>query len=392
MTTTTPSCSDGKIEASTQMKPEQLEDNLADQSTNDSEEVEGLDPRSDSWGNYPLDELLIRNEVRTIQAVTQRIAQGIYIIDPDFQRDFIWSEDKQSKLIESVFMRIPLPVFYLAEGKKGEVIVVDGLQRLSTFKRFLDNNFKLKLPHRDSLDGKRFLDLPVKLQNRIEDCNLTFYLIDSKIPERAQLDIFERVNDGVPLTRQQMRNCLHMGEGTKFLKTESKTEIFLQATGESLNEKTMRDREFVNRFCAFQLLDPDRYRVGMDQFLADCLKQMNTMTQSELSQLSIELRRSLENNFILFDKHAFRKHRPNQERRSTINASLWDVMSTGLSHYAKNHVQAHAEPLRQALYKLLNDMDFDGAITLGSSNPNKVRLRFQKAHQAIKEVLGAHTA
>jgi len=362
-------------------------------SVTDGEDVEGLgQPDDDSWGDYPLDEFLIRHEPRTIYEVIRRINQAIYILEPDFQRDFIWEEDKQSKLIESVIMRIPLPVFYLAEGKKEKVIVVDGLQRLSTFKRFLGDEFKLKLPHRGSLNGKRFSDLSVKLQNRIEDSSLTFYIIDSQIPERAQLDIFERVNDGVPLTRQQMRNCLHMGKGTKFLKEEAKTKIFLKTTGGSLSEKTMRDREFVNRFCAFQLLNCDKYRVGMDQFLADCLKKMNNMTQSELSQLSIELRRSLENNFMLFNKHAFRKHKPNQERRSTINASLWDVMSTGLSHYTKDHVHGHVEPLRQALYRLLSDPDFDGAITLGSSNPNKVRLRFQKAHQAIEEVLGAHTA
>ena len=56
---------------------------------------------------------------------------------------------------------------------------------------------------------------------------------------------------GVPLTRQQMRNCLYMGEGTRFLKKEAQTDIFLKATGKSLNKKAMRDKEFVNRFCAF---------------------------------------------------------------------------------------------------------------------------------------------
>ena len=76
-----------------------------------------------------------------------------------------------------------------------------------------------------------------KLQNRIEDCNLIFYIIDSKVPERARLDIFERVNGGVALTRQQMRNCLFMGKATRFLKEAAQTEIFLQATGHSLDKK-----------------------------------------------------------------------------------------------------------------------------------------------------------
>lgn len=370
-----------------------LGDDSADQSTNGNEEVEGIDSDSGgSWGDYPLDELLIRNEVRTIYEVIRRIDKGTYIMDPDFQRDFIWPKDKQSKLIESVIMRIPLPVFYLAEDEQGRMIVVDGLQRLSTFQRFLKNKLKLSLPEQKGLDKNYFKDLSSKLKNRVEDFNLTFYIIDPKIPERAQLDIFERVNDSVPLTRQQMRNCLYVGEGTKFLREESKTEIFLKATGKSLNKKTMRDREFINRFCAFQLLGPNSYRGDMDKFLADCLKKMNAMNESDFAGLSAQFRKALESNFILFGKHAFRKHKPNQKDRNPINASLWDVMSTGLSHYKVEHVQAHAESLRQAIYGLLADKDFDAAITLGSSSTRSVMHRFQAAQQAIQEVLDAHTA
>lgn len=384
----TPTGNRDKAEQSAKLESEPLGNNLVNQSANDNEDIEDLD----SWGDYPLDELLIRSEVRTIYEVIRRINQSSYIMDPDFQRDFIWLKDKQSRLIESVIMRIPLPVFYLAEDKKGKMIVVDGLQRLSTFQRFLKNELILHLPGRKGLDKKRFKDLSAKLQNRVEDFNLTFYVIDSKIPERAQLDIFERVNDGVPLTRQQMRNCLYTGKGTNLLRNESKNEAFRKATGESLNKEKMRDREFINRFCAFQLLGYKSYRGDMDRFLADCLKRMNEMKEEELSQLSRELERSLENNYTLFERHAFRKHKPEQKKRNTINASLWDVMSTGLSHYKAEHVQAHAESLRQAIYRLLADKDFDAAITLGSSNTKSVMLRFQKAQQTIEEVLGAHTA
>lgn len=97
------------------LQPEPLGDDPAEQLANGTEGVEGLDSGLTLWGDYPLDELLIRNEVRTIYEVIRRIDQGIYKMDPEFQRDFIWSSGKQSRLIESVIMRIPLPVFYLAE-------------------------------------------------------------------------------------------------------------------------------------------------------------------------------------------------------------------------------------------------------------------------------------
>ena len=356
-----------------------------------NEEPEGFGDKSESWGDYPLDDLLIRHENRTIYDVIRRIKQGNYVMDPDFQRDFIWPENNQSKLIESVIMRIPLPVFYLAEDAEGRMVVVDGLQRLSTFQRFVNNKLKLCLPGREKLNGKKFLDLTPKLKNRIEDCNLIFYIIDSKVPERARLDIFDRVNSGMPLTRQQMRNSLFMGSGTRFLKTESRTDIFLAATGESLNSKTMRDREFVNRFCAFQLLDLDDYHGDMDEFLANCLRQMNNMEESSLSRLSAAFRRGLANNFMLFERHAFRKHIPPQDRRSLLNVSLWDVMSTGLSCYAEERVMAFSEPLRQAMCGLFQDEEFNGAITSSTNDPRKVRMRFRMSREVFKEVMGAHT-
>ena len=352
------------------------------------EDVEGLDPKSESWGDYPLDDLLIRQENRTIHDVIRRIDQSSYIMDPDFQRDFIWPEDKQSKLIESVIMRIPLPVFYMAEDDAGRMVVVDGLQRLSTFQRFIKDELRLKLPDRRELDGKRFSGLSSKIQNRVEDCNLIFYIIDSKVPERARLDIFERVNGGVPLTRQQMRNCLFMGEATRFLKRESQSDIFLRATGNSLNKQTMRDREFVNRFCAFQLLGIDEYRGDMDDFLARSLRQMNEMKSTALSQLSTNLRRSLSNNYLLFNRHAFRKHKPGQTTRSVLNASFWDVMSTMLSGYDEQCVLACAKTVRESVYNLLENEEFNTAITYGPNDARKVRTRFNMAREVLREALG----
>ena len=270
------------------------------------------------------------------------------------------------------------------------MIVVDGLQRLWTFQRFFTNDLRLKLPGRKELHRKRFRDLPAKLQNRVEDCNLALYVIDAKVPERARLDIFERVNGGVPLTRQQMRNCLHMGQATRFLKEEATTEVFLQATGDSLKTTTMRDREFVNRFCAFQLLSLDEYRGDMDEFLAKALRTMNRFTADQLATLSAEFRLCLINNYSVFGKHSFRKHIAGQEERSVLNASLWDVMTTGLSRREQPVVEEHADDLRAAFYSLMDDSGFISSITYSPNSTNKVRHRFEVVMATFKEVFSAH--
>jgi hypothetical protein len=154
------------------VEPENAQDALL-------EDIEGLDDplRGGSWGgDYPLDSVFVRQETRTVSDVLTRIEKGRYVLDPDFQRDFVWPEDKQSKLIESCVMRIPLPVFYVAEARDGRIIVVDGLQRLTTFSRYVTNKFKLKglrsqeenaPPH--PLEGEAFRDLPLNLQERILD-------------------------------------------------------------------------------------------------------------------------------------------------------------------------------------------------------------------------------
>ena len=368
-----------------------VEELMTTQTDTMPEEIEGLGDDPDaSWSGYPIDELLIRNDSQAVEQVLGRIEQGRYVMDPDFQRDFIWDEAKQSKLIESVLMRIPLPVFYLAEDERGRRVVVDGLQRLSTFRRFAKNELRLNLPDRPVLHRQRFKDLDPKLQDRFGDCNLTLYVIDAKAPDQTRLDIFERVNSGMPLTRQQMRNCLYMGKATRFLRAESTTDLILEATGRSLRTSTMRDREFVNRFCAFQILDLEDYR-DMDDFLATCLKKMNAEPEL-LPSLSGQLDTTLGNNLLLFGRHAFRKHEPDQDYRSIINASLWDVMSTGLSRYPSEIVEDRAAIVRGEFYRLMEKKDFTQSITYGTNGVRQVRKRFAMAQAMFEDVFGAYTA
>ena len=182
-----------------------------------------------------------------------------------------------------------------------------------------------------------------------------------------------------------------MGPATLFLKDEAKSDIFLKATGWSLNTKTMRDREFVNRFCAFQLLGLDKYRGDMDVFLGECLRCMNRMEEADLVRLSEELRRSLANNYLLFKRQAFRKHTSEGQWRSVVNASLWDVMSTGLSRYPEARVSACAERLREAIRALFNDDEFYEAITSGTNGTRKVKTRFRMTREIFEDILGPQT-
>ncbi len=368
-------------------KPVVLEPASFAQSSNQGQE-EGVDGKSyDDSAVYPLNDVLIRSETRTVFEVVRRINSGKVVLDPDFQRYFIWALDRQSKLIESALMRIPLPVFYLAERQDGTTVVVDGLQRLTTFKRFLNNEFVLSgLSDRSGLNNKGYDDLPSLLQSRIEDTNLILYLIDYKVPERAKLDIFERVNLGVPLTRQQMRNCMYVGKATRWLKRQAKSSVFLEATCGKLDPKTMRDRECINRFCAFDILKYRTFKGDLDQFLAEALGKMNLMSDMELNSLSERFQRSMNNNIRVFGRHAFRKHRGVGERLNPLNVALFDVFSVLFSDLDEAWVQNRHTELRESFFELMNSQTFEGSISSGTSDPRKVRLRFSSTEEAIAKV------
>jgi hypothetical protein len=309
-------------------------------------------------------------------------------MDPDFQRDFIWNTAKQSKLVESMIMRIPLPVFYLAEREDGKAVVVDGLQRLSTFRDFLAGELRLTgLYLARELNGKTFADLSPKLQNRVEDTQLILYLIDSKVPEQAKLDIFERVNGGVPLTRQQMRNSIYCGNATRWLKEQATSPDFIEVTAGSLDWRTMRDRECINRFCAFSLLGVSGYDRGdMDAFLAVALREMNRISEVRLGKLGDAFRKSMRNNKRVFLGHAFRKHLPGATRRSVINVALFDVFSVLLSHASEESVDASAERIHEGFFRLMNSPEFMDSISLGTNATTRVHTRFEMAVSTLKEV------
>ena len=357
--------------------------------TAEEEEIEGLGEAAGlQAADYPLDDIMVRSETRAVADVVKRIDRNRFFMAPDFQRDFVWEPARQSKLIESCIMRIPLPVLYVAEGKDGRIVVVDGLQRLTTFVRFMHDELRLTgLGKHHPLEGKRYSKLPLHLQERVEDTQLTLYILDKNAPQRAKLYIFERVNSGSVLTRQQMRNALYNGAGTKWLAKMARGKQFLRATGRSLNKKTMRDREAVNRFAAFHVLGASEYNSGdMDDFLARAIEILNDKDGQWLRRLGARFELSMRNNYSLFDDHAFRKSLGwDQTRRSIINISLFDAMSTMLSVVREQTAANYADDIRELVVDLVNDDDYARAITYSTNSTNQVKGRFRMTLDVLGE-------
>ena len=90
------------------------------------------------------EEIKVHAKSFSLRLISDMIDDRDIDLSPDFQRNFVWNSAQKSRLIESILLRIPLPMFYFSEDDEGRITIVDGLQRLTTIKEFMDNKLVLK--------------------------------------------------------------------------------------------------------------------------------------------------------------------------------------------------------------------------------------------------------
>ena len=170
----------------------------------------------------------------TLDTLIKRISHDEIDLQPEFQREQgLWNSTFQSRLIESLLIRFPLPAFYFDASNDDKWQVVDGLQRLSTIKRFVvDKKMKLKkLEFLKQFNNNSYDDLPRNMQRRIEEAQVTMYLIKPGTPPYVKFSLFYRINTGgLQLNPQEIRHaisqCVNDGQASKFLKEITETDIF----------------------------------------------------------------------------------------------------------------------------------------------------------------------
>lgn len=144
------------------------------------------------------------------------------IFVPEYQRDFVWDDIRQSKLIESITLGLPIPIIFLAEDKDGRLEIVDGSQRVRTIVAFLEDDLVLcKLERLTELNDLKFSDLPRSRQNKIKNTSIRMIVLSESATEDIRNDLFERINRGSDLLRNmEKRKGIYQGEFNKFIYNE----------------------------------------------------------------------------------------------------------------------------------------------------------------------------
>ena len=364
------------------------------------EEVEGVEVEnvgSDERITDPFNPALIRVDTRpmTINLLLTRIAHEELDLQPSFQRKGgIWNEGAQSRLIESMLIRIPLPAFYVDATNDDKWLVVDGLQRLTTLKRFIvDQTLKLReLEFLTHLQGKTYIDLPRQFQRRILETQVTVYLIEKGTPSEVKFNIFKRINTGgLPLSAQEIRHALNQGKSTEILARLANSKEFKKAIDNSIRDDRMADRECVLRFFAFAITPYTKYKTKeFDSFLNDRMVDMNKMSDQELEELENRFKKAMVAAFSIFGADAFRKRYRARATRYPINKALFESWSVNLSQLSNEQLQrlmVRKDKLIESFMNLMNNRAFDAAVSQGTGDINKVYRRFDSIKQLIEEVL-----
>lgn len=349
----------------------------------------------------PYNPELIRVDSKTfsLKQIFDMIGSGDLNLHPDFQRNLVWDDFRKSRLIESILLRIPLPMFYFYQDKEGVLSVVDGLQRLSAIREFMENKLVLRdLEHLDQCEGCTYSgkqSIDPKYFRWFNMTQIFVNIIDAQSPRKVKYDIFRRINTGGrPLNAQELRNSL-AGDGLRqTLQSMTRLKSFVDATGGSVKDTRMDAQELALRFIYFYRLKEQDYAKGeeqysgnMDDSLDEVVDLLGRRTEEELAVYVEKFDKSMKLAYYLFGRHAFRRVQPNtanESGRSVINKALFVSFSVTLAFCDENRLMAMSRHclISQLGHAIEKDSTYKYYLSYGTNGWNNIVYAFKKA-QAI---------
>ncbi len=208
---------------------------------------------------------------------------------PNYQRDFVWNEKRQSKFIESVILGLPIPYIFVADND-GRMEIVDGSQRIRTLVSFCTDELILSdLKKLTELNGFKFSDLTLTEQRRFNRKTIRMIELTEKANEAIRIDIFERINTGSDeLKEMEKRKGIFAGKFYDFIAKCAKDELFIKLCPISEKKEKREERpELVLRYFAYAE-NYLNFEHSVTDFLNDFMEDMNERSSYTIEEINFK--------------------------------------------------------------------------------------------------------
>ena len=368
-------------------------------------EIENMENDEEEENEQPFDAEKIRvdQQMLSVKYMLELMDQDLIELNPGYQRRRVWKDNKKkSLLIESLMLRIPIPAFYFYENEDGKYQVIDGQQRFTTIREFVNGEFRLTgLEYLGKDYNKRkFKDLDTKYVQRIYRTQIAVNILDARSPKNVIYDIFRRVNTGgVNLNPQEMRNAICKQEVRDFLIKSTKNENYLLATRGRVKDDRMDSQELVLRFYAFyKAYDYEKNVLHYDYpniatMLDDAIEDLNKMQPSMREELYKKFDLAMRRTYDAFGEYAFSKvqkdGRTVKRNMDYINKSLFSSFSVLLLNHSYDdiNIKSKKEKLLLGLADALADHYYTNSITIGTGDKRNVYTNFEFSRKVLEQCL-----
>ncbi len=323
-----------------------------------------------------------------LSLIKEMFDDGDIIPQPDYQRDYVMDNKTASRLIESVLLNIPIPTVYLCEEIDGRFSIIDGQQRMTSFVRYLKNDFALKgLEELPEINGKKFNELDKSLQRTLKSCTLNSIIL-TKESQELKYEIFARLNQGsIRLKPQELRNCIYRGTFNNMLEDIAKSnkhlcELFLE------KNKRKNYQEYILRF--FALRNFTNYSSSMKKTMNNYMIKHQNADNNEIKELKTLFNGTIDIIKQVFGSTAFCAYdRQKSQFMNKFSGSVYDSIAIACSMFNHHDLMTHADEIRKQVNDMkMNNPTYQDYTYAATGSKNRVIGRIMMIYNLIKNIIG----
>lgn len=354
---------------------------------NDAKEVIPYTFEITAYGaDYDVEGLVKRLErndivVPTFDPEIEKTESGIV----GFQRRFVWRKPQCDRFIESLLLGLPVPGIFLVKEPNGELLVLDGQQRLRTLQSFFqgvlhDRAFKLETVQ-ERYQGCTYKDLDDNDKRRINDAIIHATVVRQDDPDEGQQSVyllFERLNTGGTILQpQEMRAALYGGELAQLIRRVNENEDWRAVYGKRSDR--LKDHELILRFFALFYYGA-KYERPMKVFLNRYMATNRNLEKQDEAELRPLFEESIKALRDAKGDRVFRIATP-------FNAAVFDATMTGVARRISNKGPIeNPKDLAKRYDKLLANKSFLEAVERATADEESVSTRLGRAEKAFAAV------